>query len=543
MIYRKKQYVGNVEEKLSADIIYGEGKKTQTEINSSILDQIPVGTVTTTSGTASVSDSANLPLKDIQVLGGLTQTKVGDNLFDKANRLPIAAGTGGTFLSSNNGGVYIPCKPNTTYSARRVTTTSPRFSMVFTEELPAIGMAYTNAYPTPINTDQTNNDVVIKSTSGANSHYMFITFNDAIPDTMVVEGDYDTSTMPAYQDFKYELNVVTGDNTVTTIGKNIFDGIVYIANKMLDASGEPQTSANYDIYKIKLLPNTQYTLQDEQPYNLGGGWAYVSVRGFGYTANDEKIGQLVDQERYEKKKYVSTFTTPNNIDYMLISFRKTDSNIQIEIGNETPYEPYSKTTFPLSLGSIELAKVGEFTDVIFKENGTWYLQKNTRKLELDGTETWGEGPNFYNTSIRSLIMPLPTINILGLGDYMNIYGKDYQKENNFVIEQSTGRLAIVNPSYYFYSDLTAWTNFLSTKKPTLYYSSKVHTKEAITDSTLIEQLEDILHSTPSCHSYYFEITPTSPNATGDLQITYRKDLQTLTDQIATLEARVELLEQ
>ena len=61
-------------------------------------------------------------------------------------------------------------------------------------------------------------------------------------------------------------------------------------------------------------------------------------------------------------------------------------------------------------------------------------------------------------------------------------------------------------------------------------------------STLTQQLENVLkmHTNKNVTNAWIE--PTGTNAQGGLTLTYYRDLQTITDKIDSLEARVSLLE-
>lgn len=60
----------------------------------------------------------------------------------------------------------------------------------------------------------------------------------------------------------------------------------------------------------------------------------------------------------------------------------------VEITNKTGTieETISGKSFTFHLGDIELNKVGNYEDKIYQENGKWYLEKNTGKLNIDVNE-------------------------------------------------------------------------------------------------------------------------------------------------------------
>lgn len=93
----------------------------------------------------------------------------GKNLFDKdnANTLNALINTSNNTLKADNDAkiLYIPCKPNTTYTISKIL--SSRFIVCFTDTLPSAGTSVTNIV---INHSATS----ITNTSSANSHYIVV---------------------------------------------------------------------------------------------------------------------------------------------------------------------------------------------------------------------------------------------------------------------------------------------------------------------------------------------------------------------------------
>lgn len=61
---------------------------------------------------------------------------------------------------------------------------------------------------------------------------------------------------------------------------------------------------------------------------------------------------------------------------------------KINIEDDT-YEPYQGRRYSLSLGSIELCKIGNYQNKIYKQNDAWYLHKDIDKIVLNGQDGVG----------------------------------------------------------------------------------------------------------------------------------------------------------
>ena len=168
-------------------------------------------------------------------------------------------------------------------------------------------------------------------------------------------------------------------------------------------------------------------------------------------------------------------------------------NVEVTISNENNTE---SKTLPVSLGNIELCKIGDYQDYLYKNNGNWYVHKNIIKIDLSTitsyihTSGWRNPTAFvadgiFNhgydgyTTVASLfcnrlIADTPArvtgsvVNAIGLGRNSSIYVS---------VEGITTSNALVT---YF------------SQNPTYLYAPLVTpTDTEITDTTLISQLEEI----------------------------------------------------
>ena len=145
---------------------------------------------------------------------------------------------------------------------------------------------------------------------------------------------------------------------------------------------------------------------------------------------------------------------------------------------------------------IELCKIGDYQDYIYKDNGTWYLHKEIGKVALDGSETGWSGTTFgnyyrYSYSISGIITGLSINDIELFSNYF--YG------DNGALNSSNAQIGMMahyrqNDNVYFVSAETSVDNFkswLSSHNTLLYYRLATPTDTEITDTTLINQLNSL----------------------------------------------------
>ena len=119
---------------------------------------------------------------------------------------------------------------------------------------------------------------------------------------------------------KYKIPVNVRSN-------NLISQTIYQTNTILNASGRMTSNDNYFVVKqTNIKPLSKYILSENQNYNVS---SVTSVRACAYDENDNFISFLVNNLRTEIKRYSDEFTIPENTDYILISFRNSDTNIEL----------------------------------------------------------------------------------------------------------------------------------------------------------------------------------------------------------------------
>ena len=301
-------------------------------------------------------------------------------------------------------------------------------------------------------------------------------------------------------DYPQTVNVVTGTQTITVTGKNLFDRANAEENKLLawvtgTTSNEagslvsdyiPVTPAE----KLKFTYNAQVLFYGASKDYIGAlqtdGTTVLPSGGGGGNFNRITVPSLSD------------------IAYMRLGFRAPYSssvnlltaNIQVEKGEvATTYEPYQGQSYTVDLGSTELCKIGTYQDYIYKSGNDWYVHKEVGKVVLDGSETWGVFPSQNRICFYTNIA-----NGIGNVGYSNNYG--------FRIDISSGGYPALGSIFYngngnknmlfrqnddsTITTVDVYKTWLSTHNTTVYYPLATATDTKITDSTLTGQLDALL---------------------------------------------------
>ena len=230
-------------------------------------------------------------------------------------------------------------------------------------------------------------------------------------------------------DYPQNIEVVTGDNVIKHIGKNLWDScnIYCYNNSTITEKGVIKNdNQNYKVYKIKGLKiGIQYTISELNPLFFSTGTA---TRAVALTSDDSFIERLYYTNRIEAERYEHTFTVPENTDYILVQLRNTDEEMQLEEGIATPYEPCKEEEYKL-----ELWKENEFDkNNVNKLNA--YIDSSNRIIFSGATRTLYiecKKNTLYKISkaksARFRVIytaDVPSINIVGSGYIVNDSGEN-----------------------------------------------------------------------------------------------------------------------
>ena len=312
---------------------------------------------------------------------------------------------------------------------------------------------------------------------------------------MLVKGNTELSYEPYVggspspsPDYPQQIEVVTGDNTINVHGKNLWDENTQVFTNQSRFNNPTKDSNN--VWNFTITGSNGYAFATSK----------ITLQAGTYTAS-----AIVDNGDFIILKgsatQPNTFTLTEETEITFRVYRNGNvgdvvklSNVMIEQNpTATPYQPYQSKDYEISLGDIELCKIGDYQDYIYKDNGKWYKHSEIGKVVLDGSENWGYNTNqtyfFYTNSIfpwsasGSAIYPMYSTYFIS-NKFDLIYNGviDY----GIAFAYNVGRVAIRNKDKTSLADFKTW---LGTHNTTVYYVLATPTNTEITDTDLIEQLE------------------------------------------------------
>lgn len=183
------------------------------------------------------------------------------------------------------------------------------------------------------------------------------------------------------------INVVTGNNTIDIVGKNLFDKDSSTLNKYLDTNGNLQNSSVSGVSDYINVTNINSV--------------YLS-----YTGTNTGTKNVAYYDSNKTFQTYGSYTTSRAIDttnysYIRFTYVMADEDlVMLSSGtSEQPYEPYKSQIYSLNLGTIELCKIGNYVDEINKSSGKNLFDESTQSLNTLISNT-GEitHNNYWNTS-------------------------------------------------------------------------------------------------------------------------------------------------
>lgn len=311
-------------------------------------------------------------------------------------------------------------------------------------------------------------------------------------------------------DFEIPIKVVTGDNVIKHVGKNEFYGGNINTIWYNSDSGKFTSSTTFKSFIMKVKPNTQYVISKK---NASNRFAIVTSQSEPAVGNYYK--RLVVGYNGSNTSYA--FKTENDENYILFGvYNGTDETeiakaieeIQLEEGTTpTQYEPYRGEDYNLNLGSIELCKIGDYEDILFKnvvndenynvelEDGAWYKKGAIDKIVLDGSENWGSvaasgAVRFVCNSMFDTIIPESLSNVADIlaDKLVAVTANNTAVGINGIAVAGSGKFVIYYDSVKNYSP-TQFREWLNDNNIVVYYAVATPIYEKITDPTLISQLE------------------------------------------------------
>ena len=342
---------------------------------------------------------------------------------------------------------------------------------------------------------------------------------NAFPST-TGEGEEASINGTAEVPFK-EIGLKGNTSQESTTGKNLFDISKVLTNgTALVNNGNGTLTVTTPSNNSQVVASEPRKLKDYCPNLQVGDSVYLTANSTGtnkyiYLATTAQVWTFGTQRTITQNDldstvgwYASGVSTTATISEIMISTSGGDYEPYTNGASPNPDYPQDihvvsgdnsitisnndntqSQTYPINLGSMELCKIGDYQDYIYKENGKWYLNKQIGKVVLDGSESWNRWTTntFYITKlteIRNALSNYYTYNLTATGGGQLSNGEFFihdSQNNNAVIFKNTG----IDDS------IDSFKNWLSTHNTIVYYVLATPTTTEITDTTLIEQLDNL----------------------------------------------------
>lgn len=296
------------------------------------------------------------------------------------------------------------------------------------------------------------------------------------------------TTWSPYSKQTYEIN----------LGKNLFNkNDVEIGTVLLNGSfSDTYTDARTSGY-VPVLPNTKYVTRGRP-----NGWA---IQAF-YTKDKTFI----------QRTATKSFTTPDNCYFARLECHRLDlDTFQCELGSTaTTYAPYFEP--------IELCKLGDYQDYIWKDGEDWKVHKAIKKSVFDQNSGWAKNPlgtNAYNAKAADIFTAVAEIGVISPQFIAKSYNDRAVATNNIIYADSNNGMSAIDRGITIrntaWSDLTSFITWVTSNPVIAYYVLATPTDTIITDQTLIEQLDDIYYH---AHAYKGRTHIRSSAATGNMPL-------------------------
>ena len=361
-------------------------------------------------------------------------------------------------------------------------------------------------------------------------------------------------------DYPQPIKVVTGEQNVEISGKNLFD-----KNAITNLSTFHSTAAINDDKSITITSSASNGYAIIRPFfNFKANKTYTISFDVDDVSKFNHMYLFVSTSTtaggYSKNPYV-TITKTADVSlgigiYPNENATITISNIQIEENSErTQFEPYyTPQNYPLSLGNIELARINDYKDFIFKnelgspyynadlELHSWYKHNAIYKYVVTGNEIFNNSFGVNLFKMRDDFEQVPFVTGYGLSNYYKYNSiqsgiNGNTSNGDFVLQYDRGYCSLFFKNTSF-DNVTDFKNDLQDKYNNdnpiiIMFPLENPIDTQITDTTLVSQLENINNNARSYSDTTIIIcsSESEDNETIQASVTALKDISTLFEQV------------
>ena len=291
-------------------------------------------------------------------------------------------------------------------------------------------------------------------------------------------------------DYPQEITNVTGDVEVVVQNKNMFDISKSLLGKILNMSNgsiNGGTSATDTSDYIEVNSGTTYVLKGVSSETIYYWNYYICL----YDSNKD----FVERQAMTSLGSKAFSFIPSQNGFIRFTYNNNSSELQLEKGlTATTYVAHKEQVLPLTLGNIELCKIGDYQDYFYKSGSKWYLHKEIGKVVLDGSENVKDEHRDGTDNTKLYRVSVGDIKLYSriISNYFR-YAYNWEINKNTIYVGGTSNI-FIRVSKDEFSTIEEFKNWLSTHDTEVYYVLQAPTDTEITDTTLISQLEAIYNA-------------------------------------------------
>ncbi len=277
--------------------------------------------------------------------------------------------------------------------------------------------------------------------------------------------------------------------------------------------------------KGSLLPNTTYTISFNS--NEAGNQYYPNEQIFTtqqrFITSKGKNSVTVTTKAYIKTYPFSTDLLKNGKDEPNpISI----INPQVEVGSEaTNYVSHIENNFDFDFSNLELSKIGDYQDRLYKENGKWYKEEKIGSYKFTGNESFYTMRVQMGFNIFTIYHFLPekiyidNSQIIGVCNRFKATAWDnrYREKDMYFLDDNNNNVARFVTNKFTSNE--EFAQYLKDNETIIKYIKLEPTIEKISDTNLINQLNAISNSS----SFENNTVATLYNDVGQIKITAYKN--------------------
>lgn len=339
------------------------------------------------------------------------------------------------------------------------------------------------------------------------------------------------------------VQTVTGDNVVKICGKNLL-GLTSSAD--ITSSGVSSVWDGSHLAFSGTATSNQVFLSQYVANNFPAGSYILSLASpaasriiFRFFDSNDSTLKSFAIEAGRSSVAVNLDGTEAKFRFVMLANPGTAYNrsydIQLELGSTaSDYEEYQGQSYPISLGSIELCKIGTYQDYIYQSGEKWYVHKEVGKVILDGVNKPFSVRYTTANSHYRFVYADQSIQNYTSGTVAQIYcnrliggtiGNTYSRVERIAYNDASNRLIMYISSIEDYT-LAAANIWLESNPITVYYILATPTDTEITNAALVAQLEAILNGGTFAGLNNIALIPNG-NEQGTLELVYYKTYEVI----------------